>query len=186
MPAAFQGTSFLVTYPQSSLTKDALAAFFTERSADYYLIGCEQHADGGSHYHCLVHFGTKQRLSARAFDCATEHPNIQTVGRRTADWERVVAYVSKEDESPLVWGTPRHTSNVWVDIINATSRADALQLIAKEKPRDFVVNRRAIDYALDQMFPVLPTSSFVGRSADQFVLPLPLQSWVLGNFQCVF
>lgn len=149
----FQGTSFLVTYPQSSLSKDALSTFYRGLDAiSYVKIGEESHQDGGKHFHVLAFFNTKQRFTSRALDVGSEHPNIETVGRKRQDWDRVATYVAKEDESPFEWGTPRHVGDIWSSVATASSREEALAIIAKERPRDYVLNARNIDYFLDKVY----------------------------------
>lgn len=152
MPATFQGSSFLLTYPQSSFGKDSLFQFLSALpDISFIKVAQELHEDGSTHYHAIAHFNCKQRCNATFFDYAERHPNVKTVGRKKADWDNVVAYLSKEDQSPITWGTPRHQACVWSEVANATSRAAALDLIKKERPRDFVVNSRQLDYFLDKV-----------------------------------
>lgn len=183
MPSQFQGKTFLITYPQSALNKDAILTFIrAKESIQFARIGQEQHADGGTHFHCLVYFASKQRFSERAFDVAGEHPNIQPVGKRTIDWNRVHDYCAKEDPSPTDWGTPRHASNVWAAVANAASRDEALELLRTEKPRDYVLQQRNIDYFLDKVHPVRQTSSFVPRPLDSFQVPPSIDEWLALSF----
>lgn len=183
MPAKFQETSFLVTYPQSTLSKHAVFNFFCALPSISFVKVCtEQHEDHGLHQHALVYFSSKQRFGERHFDIEGHHPNIKPVGKRTSDWTNVCDYLSKEDESPLEWGTPRHSRNIWSNVANASSRDEALQLIREEKPRDFIINRRQIDYALDSLFPVRQTTRFTPRSLGEFVLPTALDEWLLESF----
>ena len=156
MPAAFEASSFLLTYPQCTLAKDVV---FTTLSAYdscvYTLVAQESHADGGRHYHAVLHFSKKQRVGSTFFDIEGFHPNVKSVGRRKDDWERVIAYCNKEDSSPLVTGTPRHAANVWASVATASSREEAIKIIASERPRDLILNARNIDYYLDKVCLVL-------------------------------
>lgn len=152
MPATFQGTSFLVTFSQSSLNKEALSAFFLALPSITYLkIAEERHLENGIHFHILALFGSKQRFGPRRLDVNGEHPNIEPVGRRTIDWDRVSTYCSKEDQSPFEWGVPRHAGSVWTSIAAASSREEAQALLLGEKPRDAVLNARNFDYFLDKV-----------------------------------
>lgn len=152
MPASFQGSSFLLTYPQSSFGKESLFNFLQSLpDISYVKVAQELHEDGSTHYHAITHFNRKQRCSATYFDHAERHPNVKTVGRKKSDWDNVVTYLDKEDQSPTVWGTPRHTTSVWSDVATATSRTEALEIIKKERPRDFVLNARNLDYFLDKV-----------------------------------
>lgn len=186
MPAAFEGSSFIITYPQSDFALDGVHVFLKSLPHVQYVLSCsEKHADGGWHRHCVVHFSARQRLAARAFDYEGRHPNVKAVGRRKDDWERVCAYVRKDGEF-LEWGTPRHAANVWSAIATAGSRQEAQDLLLRERPRDAVLNARNFDYWLDKMFPVQALASFTPRPAESFVLPDSLLEWQLENFMYVY
>lgn len=151
MPAAFEGKSFLLTYPQSNFqNKDVQTFLRSFPSYQYSLVSKESHADGSPHTHCVIHFRSKQRLASTAFDFQGRHPNVKAVGKKKSDWENVINY-SKKDGNWLEDGTPRFLPDVWAQVSSASSRSEALELIKKEKPRDFIINRRNIDYSLDQV-----------------------------------
>lgn len=186
MPAAFEGSSFLITYPKSDFPLEDLQTFFKSlQDYKYSLISSEKHEDGSLHRHAVIYFAKRQRLCEKYFDFNDRHPNIKPVGKRKTDWNNCVKYVKKDGEF-LEDGNPRHEASVWTEIANSTSRDDALQLLKAEKPRDFVLQQRNIDYFLDKVFPVRETSSFQPRSIDEFVLPDSLQEWVLGSYSYVF
>lgn len=152
MPATFQGSSFLITYPQTSIDKEELFTYYkTLPDISYLLLSKELHQDNGEHIHILAYFGRKQRFGARRLDYNDEHPNIETVGRTTRDWERVHTYCRKEDQSPLEWGTPRHSESIWKSIASSSSRQEAQRLLIEERPRDSIINARQFDYWLDKV-----------------------------------
>lgn len=149
--------------------------------------GGQQHCDGGpgsKHWHVVVDYCSKLRLGQRAFDFEGNHPNIRTIGRKKSDWDRVTLYCRKEDPSPLEYGSPRFAGHsVWSEITTAESREQAEELLRKEKPRDWIINRRSIDYALDKMFPLQQNASLhLSRCASQFSLPDEIEEWKLANF----
>jgi len=183
MPAAFKGTSFLVTYPKSLFDLDELYEFFTTIGpVQYARIGLESHQDGEPHVHAVVLFSKKQELGPRRFDYQGRHPNIETVGRTRQDWDRVVAYCGKEGTF-RDWGVPRHhEKRSWSQVVHAESRREAEEVIRAEYPRDWIINRRNIDHALDQMFPLQQTS-FIGRPLESFLLPDGFLEWKVGNFE---
>lgn len=154
MPAIFQGTSFLLTYPQTTFDDYRRFLDFLGQlgSIKYLLVAREQHQSGDSHQHAVVLFDTKRRLGERAFDFEGRHPNIRPVGRKIEDWNRCVEYCRKEDVAPFEYGTPRHSSeSVWAIVAEAPTREEALAIVKKERPRDYVLNRRNLDYSLDQV-----------------------------------
>lgn len=183
MPATFQGTSFFLTYPQSTFDFDVHYEQFTAHlsslgSTKYTCVGIEQHESGEPHWHALVLFETKRRLSERSFDIFDRHPHVKPVGRKREDWNRVEAYV-KKDGNYRESGQPRHACNsVWAQVAAAESRESALSLILEHKPRDFVIQRRNIDYALDLMFPVRRTEAFSPRPLEAFSVPEDLLQWM--------
>lgn len=138
----------------------------------------------GYHWHCVAHYSSKLRLRERAFDFEGHHPNIRTVGRAKSDWNKVTLYCRKEDASPLEYGSPRHScKSLWSEVVGSSSRSEAEQLIKKEKARDWIINRRAIDYALDKMFPMQQDAQLHHvRPSSQFRLPTSLKEWMLENF----
>lgn len=186
MPAAFEGSSFLLTYPQSDFDLQTFQDYLkTLPDYKYSLVSSEKHDDGALHRHAVVLFSKRQRLSSSFFDYLERHPNVKPVGRKKSDWTNCTTYVKKDGDF-LEHGQPRHETSVWAEIASANSREEALRLIQTEKPRDFVLQQRNIDYYLDKVFPVQTNSSYTGRSADEFVLPEPLQDWVLESYSYVF
>lgn len=191
MPAAFKGRAFLLTYPQCQL--DDHREFFNWAKSDlphydYLVVGRERHASGDPHIHAVVYFGAKSSFGVRAFDFIdsrgkTCHPNIKAVGRRVSDWRKCVDYCKKDSD----WkeeGQERHADeSVWRSAISATSRDDAIGILREGKPRDWVLNRRGIDYALDQMFPVQKASPPRRPSAVAGdCVPDALEEWLTGNW----
>lgn len=183
MPSVFQGTSFLITFPQDAFDLDsdwqpAVDHFGSLGGLRYLRIGVEQHESGDPHWHALVLFDSKLRLGARAFDFRGKHPNVQSVGRRVVDWERCAAYVAKDGRFKEQ-GSPRHSGDsVWSKVASAPSRDEALALIAAEAPRDFIIHRRNIDYALEALFPLSPHSSFQPRDPASFRVPDVVMQWL--------
>jgi len=154
MPAKFQGTSFFLTYPRTSFNDYQLFLDFLRQLGPvrYLAVAREQHQSGDSHQHAVVLFETKRRLGERAFDFDGRHPNIQPVGRKIEDWNRCIEYITKEDVEPFFFGTPRHSGeSVWSIVAEASSREEALSIVKKERPRDYILNRRNLDYSLDQV-----------------------------------
>jgi len=185
MPAAFEGSSFLVTYPQSDFPLQPFLDWAKSLpSIKFLLVSSELHQDNSLHRHALFYFSSRQRLAARAFDYLERHPNVQPVGKRRVDWDNVVSYIKKDGEW-LDWGTPRHTTNIWSQIACCTSREEAQTLLLSEKPRDAILNARNFDYWLDKVFPMQTPTSFQPRPFESFILPDPLQDWLNENFWCV-
>lgn len=147
----------------------------------------QQHSEGGprsKHWHVVAHYRSQLRLGERAFDFEGDHPNIRTIGRRKTDWTKVIAYCRKEDSSPLEHGTPRFEGHsVWAEVAAASTRAEAEEIILRTKPRDWIINRRSIDYSLDKMFPLQEDAPLhLSRCASSFCLPVEVETWQLGNF----
>lgn len=179
MPAAWEGSSFFLTYPQSDFDiQGFLDHFKSIEFVVYVLVSSEKHQDLSLHRHAIVHFSKKQRLPKDFFDYQGRHPNIRCVGKKKSDWQKVSDYVRKDKEF-LESGEPRHSGCVWSSIAKASSRDEAQSLLLAEKPRDAVLNARNFDYWLDKVFPVQTSPSFTPRGPEQFVLPDSLQEWVL-------
>jgi hypothetical protein len=186
MPATWEGSSFIITYPQSDFDlNDYLLHCQAYPNISYILISSEKHQDGSLHRHAVFHFNKRQRLSKSFFDYQERHPNIKCVGKKKSDWSNVTDYV-KKDKDYVEWGTPRHSACTWTSIASCSTRKEAQDLLLSEKPRDAILNARNFDYWLDKVFPMQETSSFVRRSIDQFILPESLQEWILMSYMYVF
>lgn len=186
MPAAWEGSSFLLTFPQSDFDlNDFLLHCQNLEHISYILISSEKHQDDTLHRHAVLHFSKRQRVAKNYFDYLDRHPNIKCVGKKKSDWTNVTEYV-KKDKDFLEWGSARHASCTWTSIATCSSRKEAQDLLLSEKPRDAILNARNFDYWLDKVYPVQTTTPFVGRSLDQFILPEPLQEWMLGSYWYVF
>lgn len=190
MPSQFQGTSFLLTYSQSEFDFDDFDGFL-ERccsvgSVGFLRVGKERHASGDPHWHALVRFDAKQRFTdPRTFDWRSVHPNIKPVGRKVSDWNNCYTYVAKDGEY-RDFGSPRHQKqSMWADFATAESRTAALALVAEHSPRDFIINRRQLDYAMDAMWPLQQAVQYSGRPLSSFLTCPALLEWMCGNFQCV-
>jgi len=179
-----------VTYSQNAFDLDSDFGEYrtwlertTGASVKYLLVGCEKHSDGGDHWHTVISFDKQVSFGARGLDYRDIHPNIKPVGRRVLDWDRCVQY-AKKDGTFLEHGTPRHTTeSLWSAIIKAQSRDEALELVQADAPRDFVLNRRNLDYALDKMWPVQEASHFQPRPREAFRVPDDLMRWVSGSLE---
>lgn len=186
MPPTFQGKSFLLTYPQDAFTLDtdwepALSWFGSRGDLTYLRIGVEQHKTGDPHWHAVVSYNTKLRVGSDFFNYRDKHPNVQSVGRRIIDWKRCIDYVAKDGHF-REHGAQRHgKDSVWPEVAEANTREEAMALVKSAAPREYVIHRRNIDYALDQMFPLQPYSAFQPRPASAFCVPDELMQWVHGS-----
>jgi len=185
MPAAFEGSSFLLTYPQSNFDLVDLQDFLQKLpDYKYSLVSSEKHTDNSLHRHAIIYFSKRQRLSSSFFDFQERHPNIKPVGKKLTDWTNCVTYVKKDGDF-LESGIPRHERSVWSQVVNAQTRNEALELLRQEKPRDFILQRRNIEYYLDTVLPVQEGPSYSGRSLNEFILPDSLQDWILESYRYV-
>lgn len=91
-----QAKRFLVTYPQCTLTKEAVLAFYRRKgTVRQYVVCRELHEDGNPHIHVCVEYQRKQTFNGeRALDIDGFHPNIQKV----RNWNSAVQYVKKGDD----------------------------------------------------------------------------------------
>lgn len=183
MPADLQAKTFFLTYPQTSFNFDNDYHQYLEflqriGSTSFTCIGIEKHADGTPHFHVLVDYCSKQRITKRSFDWKDRHPNIKCVGKTKADYNRVLSYVRKEKEFKEE-GCPKFTSkeSVWSKVANAKDEGEALSIIKREQPRDFILNRRNIDYSLSKLFATPETSPYSGRKYEEFLIHEELEEW---------
>lgn len=92
----FRAVKVLLTYPQSKLTRDVLLQRIKDTvQVTRFCIGQERHADGGTHFHCYLHFAKELHTrNTRYFDFEGEHPNWRRIG----DVQGAVEYCMKDGD----------------------------------------------------------------------------------------
>lgn len=110
-----------LTYSQCNpLSPDVLREFFLGLPNPPYsfIIGSEEHQDGGKHFHCLLKWNTARRLhvrNARYFDVSVGasvfHPNIRRL-KTDRDLKRARHYVSKAGDV---------LEHQWFDYLDSTN-----------------------------------------------------------------
>ena len=153
----FNAQRVLLTYAQCGpLTKEEILFTLEERfPINLHCAGEETHDDGGRHIHVLLAFTKK--INATGHDCFDindgvnqYHPNIKTVMRGQANWEKAHDYVEKEDPCPLC--------NIkkklgWDEILEqATSSVHYLDLVRTNYPREFQANLQRYEYTASKLF----------------------------------
>lgn len=130
--------AYIVTYPRCTLLKENVLRWYQH---EFDLLGIrvarERHVDGEFHLHVVFHLGRAyESRNARCMDIEGFHPNIQATRSLPAAYD----YLRKEGDF-LDYGTiPTIEVDIsWSDIINATSKEEALELAKKKSPRDYVL-----------------------------------------------
>lgn len=188
MTSRLQAKSFFLTYPQTTFNFDNDYHEFINflknlGPISYSCVGIEKHSDGSDHFHCLVDFEQKLKVLPRSFDFKERHPNIKCVGKTKVDYNRVRNYVRKEGNFREE-GSPKFTpkQSVWSKVIASRTEEEALSIISKEDPRQFVLNRRNIDYAISKLFSRPSETPYQGRNLSDFKTNESLEHWRTGSF----
>lgn len=193
MPFRFYGSHVFLTYSQvGDRDPQALLSFLRQLPApvDKFVIGTEQHQDGGRHFHVYLVFSTRHDTrSERFFDFDGVHPNIAPVRGKLngSDAKRVYTYVIK-DGNTIVWPEgadfsfpQRNASARYAAVVAAETREDARDLIRAELPRDYVLNLERVEYFLDRHFqrdiPVYASP----HGADTWDISPVIEQWVRDN-----
>lgn len=94
-----QGKKFLLTYPQCSLTKEALSSFLRDHfEVKAFTIARELHQDGTPHLHAAIILECSPNSSnMRLFDFDGHHPNIKTL-KTKSDFDRASKYCQKDGD----------------------------------------------------------------------------------------
>lgn len=127
------------------ITKESLYYDLEDRyPMALYAFGEEIHpSTGGRHIHALIEFRRKVDSTDPTFlDVADihhqHHPNIQTVKKGAAHWERVLDYVTKDDPNPLANVELRKS---WAEMLDeAQNKDEFMTLVRKNYPRDYCLN----------------------------------------------
>jgi len=127
---------------------DSMPMSIVHRSADRgaeCLVGQEQHADGGTHFHAFIDFGGERYSTRNQHDWDIEgiHPNIEKGGR--TPW-LIYDYVCKDGN--IVGGgaeRPEETTSSkgadkWELVLNAATRTEFLLRLREHYPRVLVAS----------------------------------------------
>lgn len=123
------------------------------------VIGRENHADGGIHYHAFVDFGRKfSTRDVRCFDVDDKHPNVLR-GYQTP--EKMWDYATKDGQlvhdglqRPDPESGTRATASFerWAHIIAAPTRGEFFDRIAQSDPRSLCVSYTSISKYADDRY----------------------------------
>lgn len=193
-PFRFAAKRCYLTYSDiGSLTKEDIYYTVDERwPIRYYVLGEEIHpTTGGRHVHCLIEFRTRvDTTDVTCFDVhdgvSQYHPNIQTIKRGQAHWDRILEYCTKEDPCPLANIELKPT---WGEMMSDASSADEwLRLVKRHYPREYALNLQRLEYTAEKNFPtfgpntictfsVSPNATMT--SALNLLAPLPATTTVV-------
>jgi hypothetical protein len=182
----------LLTYPQVPESFDPLKIkdLLSKLNATCR-IGKELHEDGGTHYHCFVHFKERYRTrDVRAFDIDGRHPNILPVNTTPYKaWD----YVSKEDnivvdecprpEEKEAKGKHGQQHERWKLIHKAETEEEYWRLLENYAPKEMITSFHNISafaakkYRLEQETPFYISPY---TTPDLTIYP-ELQKWVAEN-----
>jgi len=100
-----QGKNIFLTYAQAERieSKEHLLWALRDKipTPTRWVIGQEQHQDGGKHFHVMLGYDDKVDIRDQAFyDYNDHHPNVQCARAPN----QVLAYCTKEDREPLMHG----------------------------------------------------------------------------------
>lgn len=173
MSFRFAAKRVFLTYSDvcPDFTKETVYYDINERyPIKLYAMGEEIHpATGGRHIHALFEFRYKvDAKDATCFDVADNdhqhHPNIQTVKKGQAHWERVLEYVTKEDPCPFANVELKPTWGEMFD--SANDKEHFLRLVKRHYPRDYALNLQRIEYCAEKNFPTSDVNTIVRYSID--------------------
>lgn len=180
--------NWFLTYSQCQLLPDQFNDCFWANSkiADCigFVIAREPHTNGGWHYHCLVSYSSPCRVrTLTAFDLdyagARIHGNYQVVKDLPAVYEYVTKggdYFEDVDEVPGI--RPVHETNYWELALQQSSKEEALKVIRRHNPRDYILNMRNLDYAFDKHFEVREELAGPAFAREAFTsVPIELDNW---------
>lgn len=196
MPAfRFSAVRAFLTYSDvcDCLTKEALYFTIDERyPIKSYCIGEELHpSTGGRHFHAVFEFNRKvNSVDVTLFDVPCEHaqvhPNIQTIKKGQAHFDRCIEYCTKEDPNPYTNIQPKPT---WGELVeSATDSDDFMRLVRAHYPRDFCLNHCRLEAMAKKVFPTFGINTIANFSPDYSItmppelalsVPLPGRSTVV-------
>lgn len=190
MPAAFRffGEHVLLTYAQSEGLDPLEIVTAVERTGGECIIGKENHANGGIHFHCFVQWKREFiTTNKREFDVGGFHPNFRKMYRTP---EKGYDYAIKDRDvvggtldRPVPSGvTRREASSVWPAIIMAETRKEFFKLCAELDPRSLCTSFMGLSKYADWKYRESrePYSTPGGVSIEADTVPA-LCDWVREN-----
>jgi hypothetical protein len=184
----FQAKYALLTYAQcDGLSVRHLADHLGTLGAKY-VIGRENHADGGIHFHAFIDFGRKyDSRNVRVFDVDGHHPNI-LVGHKTP--EAMFDYATKDGdiveqtmERPTERGVGTQSSaSKWSDIVGTSlTRQDFFEKVAELDPRALCCSFGNIQKYADWRY-AEPDPEYTGPTTGWVTDEYPeLDTWVAAS-----
>lgn len=192
MPFRFQGVQVFLTYSQvGDRSRDSLKEFLRQHSSpvDKFLIGQEQHQDGNTHFHVHLVFSRRYDVrNERIFDWDGCHPNIATIRGRLggSDARRVHEYCKKGGDyiiwpETATWEFATSKDSKYTKVVNASSRAEAAEVLRNELPRDWVINHEKCNFFLDAAFRPVQSQFISPWTPDDFNVHQTMQQWTIDN-----
>lgn len=184
-----QARYVLLTYSQCDGLDSAAVVQHIDSLGGKCVIGRENHADGGIHFHAFVDFGRQfSTRDAHFADVDDFHPNVQG-GRRTP--EKMYDYAIKDEcvvhaglERPQGKGDGKASKSAekWGEIISAVSRDEFFERVAALDPRALCISYVSLcKYAEERYRRVeLPYEAPAGLLWGGEQLP-DLEEWVRRN-----
>lgn len=167
---------------------DALWSNSNVADCSGFVVARENHAEGGTHYHVLLCYKKTKRIrSILAFDLnhlgVRIHGNYQPV----KNLRDCYGYVTKdgdyyEDIDDIPGLSASHEPSYWELALQAENKERALEIIRRNNPRDYILQRRNLDYAFDKHFDVREELAPPPYTRDSFTnVPNELDEWVFNE-----
>lgn len=182
----FKGNHVLLTFAQSPDLDPEAVDTLVRRLGGQCIIGRENHADGGIHFHCFVQFEHEfQSSDARVFDVGGRHPNVRKMYRTP---EKGYDYAIKDGD--VVGGSLERPSGAslgkvgdkWLEIIASTTREEFFETAARLDPKSLCCSFVSLSKYADWKYRVdrAPYSTPRGISIVTEGV-YGLDEWVRGN-----
>lgn len=182
----FKAKNVLITYAQSPDLDPMEIEQHLRRLGAECIIGKENHADGGIHFHVFAQFGEPYRSSdPRIFDVGGRHPNILP-GRKTP--EKMYDYAVKDGD--IVGGTLERPSRArvesasdkWSEIISQPSREEFFDAVARLDPKSLCCSFNSITKYADWAYRIDRSEYSTPNGVEICAEGVPaLVEWVRGN-----
>lgn len=181
--------NWFLTYPQCNLKpedfNEALWNNSNVAECSGFAVSREKHADGGIHYHVLLCYKkTKRVRSLLAFDLS--HLGVRIHGKYEVvkNLRDCYGYVIKdgdyyEDIESIPGLSAPHEPSYWELSLQAQNKERALEIIRRNNPREYILNRKNLEYAFDKHFEVREELAPPAYERASFTnVPGELDQWV--------
>lgn len=137
------------------------------------------------HAHALLSWDSSLTHNLNHFKVLGVYPDSKSVSAGRKSLERIVEYFKKDGVFDLGHSFDATRTDLWREVVSASSRNEAYELIKKSFPDKFVCSYNSVRAFLDGEFRAERTPYTPVAGLGEFILPEPIDEWIQSEFSKV-